>query len=47
MPENELIIFLSGTRRDVSGFWAAAQRAVAEAFPDFTISMMEDAEPEP
>lgn len=46
MPETKLSVFLSGTRRDLPGFWPAAKDALVSAFPDFIISMMEDAEPE-
>ncbi len=46
MPEDDLSTFLSGTRRDLPGFFPAARDALAAALPHFQIRMMEDAEPE-
>jgi integrase len=46
MSEMELSIFLSGTRRDIPDFWPAANDALWQAFPNYSIGLMEDAEPE-
>lgn len=46
MSERVLSIFLSGTRKDLKVFWARAQAALAEAFPEYNVSSMEGAEPE-
>src|SRR6266581_4638854 len=39
-------IFLSGTRGDLSGFFAAARAGLQCAFPEAAVSAMEGADPE-
>src|SRR5690348_7374535 len=46
MPRMEpLPVFFSGTRRDLPGYWEAADREVAR-LPNFRVVSMENSEPE-